>query len=351
VRIKVFPADSHACGFYRMRLPARVLAENGYDVQVCESETLSAEEDIRDNSLISVEDPECDIVVLQRPLHPHLYQAIPMWQKAGSAVVVELDDNFHRIVRKHPVWEYTRETIGNLERAIERADALTVSTRNLAQRYSKLLPYHARCTVLENRLDGEMVSKVRAEEIERERIVGWAGNPQSHPDDLREVGDGLHNALKANEDWSLVTYTGGNQALVELGCFEGTNRQYATFEDGDYFRALRGFGIGLAPLVLNTFNAGKSYLKPLEYAAMGVPCVASPTPEYKAARKLGMCLTAEYTTGWERKLRLFMEDDTVRLEHAQRAQEASDKLWIQDHIGGWLEAWVGSLEASVRRAA
>jgi len=350
VRIKVFPADAHACGFYRMRLPARVLAENGFSVEIVEDKALKAQEDIRDGRLLSVEDPECDIVVLQRPLHPHLFQAIPMWQKQGSAVVIELDDNFHRIARKHPAWQYTQDSIGFLERALQVCDGLTVSTQSLARTYSKMIPFQARCTVLENRLDGEMVSKVRAEDIKRERIVGWAGNPQSHPGDLKEVGKGLDNALVANNDWQAVTWSAGNQALLELGTF-GENRPYATFEDGDYFRALRTLGIGLAPLIQNTFNASKSYLKPMEYGSMGVPCIASPTPEYKAAKKLGMCLTADYASGWERKLRLFMENDDVRLEHAQRAQEASDKLWIQDHIGKWLDAWVGALDSTVRKAA
>lgn len=334
-----------------MRLPARVLAENGYDVEICEDKALEAQEDIRDGSLVSVQDPECDIAVLQRPLHPHLFQAIPMWQKQGTAIVVELDDNFHRIDMKHPAYNFTRESIGYLEAAIARADALTVSTRSLANRYMKFLPYGAKTTVLENRLDAEMVRTVRAEEIQRERIVGWLGNPQSHPEDLLTVGEGLYHALAHNDDWKCVTHSGGNQALVELGVFDGENRPYASFDDGDYFRALRTFDIGLAPLQINTFNAGKSYLKPLEYAAMGVACVASPTPEYNAARKLGLCWNAHYPSEWERKLRTFMENDDARAERAAIAQEASEKLHIQDHIGKWLEAWIGAIDTRTRRAS
>src|SRR5689334_24701002 len=49
-------------------------------------------------------------------------------------------------------------------------------------------------------------------------------------------------------------------------------------------RALSALGIGLAPLADSTFNRAKSWLKPLEMAAVGVPCVMSALPDRKSTR-------------------------------------------------------------------
>lgn len=51
----------------------------------------------------------------------------------------------------------------------------------------------------------------------------------------------------------------------------------------DWFQALQdNLDIGLAPLETNRFNQSKSWLKPLEYAACGIPCLTSDHAEYTA---------------------------------------------------------------------
>jgi hypothetical protein len=46
---------------------------------------------------------------------------------------------------------------------------------------------------------------------------------------------------------------------------------------------LNGIHVGLVPLTRGPFNEAKSYLKGLEYAAAGIPFIATPTEEYQVA--------------------------------------------------------------------
>lgn len=54
----------------------------------------------------------------------------------------------------------------------------------------------------------------------------------------------------------------------------------------------RGFDLGVAPLLATAFNAGKSPIKVLDYAAMGLPALASAVPAYAGLRTGIDCLHA-----------------------------------------------------------
>jgi glycosyltransferase involved in cell wall biosynthesis len=68
-----------------------------------------------------------------------------------------------------------------------------------------------------------------------------------------------------------VTYT-GRPLLSEV--------RYPRRETGALYHALAGFRVAIAPLLDTKWNRAKSWIKPLEAATVGVPCVASRTPEY-----------------------------------------------------------------------
>ena len=68
---------------------------------------------------------------------------------------------------------------------------------------------------------------------------------------------------------------------------------FRSLTGGGYTSSVAELGVGLVPLLDSAFNRAKSWLKGLEYAALGVPFVASPTPEYVKLAGLGAGLLAD----------------------------------------------------------
>src|SRR5689334_12826265 len=104
-------------------------------------------------------------------------------------------------------------------------------------------------------------------------------------------------------------------------------------------RALSALGIGLAPLADSTFNRAKSWLKPLEMAAVGVPCVMSALPEYREIHSLGVGLLAERTKDWYRLVGALVRDASRRAELAARGRDVAAGLTYERYAMLWWDSW------------
>jgi predicted O-methyltransferase YrrM len=95
--------------------------------------------------------------------------------------------------------------------------------------------------------------------------------------------------------------------------------------------------IGLVPLVRNQFNEGKSHLKGMEYAACGIPCVASPTESYREywlkGRGEETGFLAHTEKDWLEHLELLVNDDGLRRAMGRSARAMARLNTIQEH--GW----------------
>ena len=84
-----------------------------------------------------------------------------------------------------------------------------------------------------------------------------------------------------------------------------------------------------------------SWLKMSEYAAVGVPVVASPTPDNVKLNDLGVGLLASSPNQWAKRLSSLMGNPERRTDLAERGREAMSKLTYEAQCGRWLEAWAG----------
>lgn len=117
----------------------------------------------------------------------------------------------------------------------------------------------------------------------------------------------------------------------------------------EYWRRLGWYDIGLAPLETNRFNAAKSWIKILEYAAMGVPFVASASPEYRrfldrpdmTATPPGWLVHSDTEHAWYATLRAITGDRALLQRMQGRARIYARGFTIQDHIGEWADALSG----------
>lgn len=87
--VGVYPSDGAGCGCYRMIWPGQAVAASGKPVAVMPRPkiTVDAHGQVHEMNVGSL-----DVVVFQRPALSQMSQIIPLLQKKGVRVVVDMDD-------------------------------------------------------------------------------------------------------------------------------------------------------------------------------------------------------------------------------------------------------------------
>lgn len=366
MKVRLFPGDQSGCGFYRMMEPGRVVSELSADVEV---EYVFYEEDegglevtlagrLGSEKVIAVKDPECDVIVLQRPAHRHLVEAIPHIQAHGIAVVADFDDDFDSL---HPrnqaflAYDPERNPMQNkvwAKLASSLADLVTVTTPALAKTYGA----HGRVAVLRNYVPESYLSvkPTWPDQLGVPTIdipsIGWAGNPYSHPGDLEVMGTSIHDLAWDHTARFRTIGTPKTLKIVGAGQLSSDVVEWAPIDE---FAALTAsFDIGVVPLADTRFNRAKSWLKGLEYAALGVPFVASPTHPYKELAAIGLGDLVRTTTrnsrSWHEALLRYVEDEEYRALRAEEGRIIARSYTYEKNGFEWLQAWANAL--TLRRA-
>lgn len=335
-KVVVYPADSGACGLYRILYPAETLIGLGYPVSVADNNSpvtdgvanRIAEEDWE---IMSGTIPDCDIVVLQRPASVKAPSIIRYLKKHGIRVVVELDDNFLALTSRNQAWSlYHRkgsgQSIAALSKCVSLADRVVVSTPSLGAAYSTDV-------VMENCIPESFLSVPRQPEF---GVLGWTGSMSVHTGDLNVVGIGVRDALRISGwDFRVV---GESRGVGEELLIEGEIPQTGWLPMSDYRVEVARLGAAIAPITDDAFNRGKSWLKTLEYGAFGVPCVASALPEYE---RLGVALIADKPKRWKSLLAAVMTDDQLRVDLIAEGRRIAALHTYELRAEEWWDAWTG----------
>lgn len=356
MKIYVCPADLQGCGYYRLVWAAKELKKQGHNIEIVwpsmRDTFLKGEIDKRTNQLVGVRIPDdADVIVMQRVTNHYLSRAIPFITAKGVAVVIDMDDDLSSIHPENPAFGYLRpgknekgenkeHTWENAWQACKHATIVTVSTPALLKRYAP----HGRGTVLYNMVPGPFLTIPHIDNTD----VGWGGSAHSHPNDIPLLGVPVSQWLQDGITFKTV---GPPDGLVEkLGI-----RRDAPIEStgpvpiSQYAIKLTELGIGLAPLADTGFNAAKSWLKPLEYAAVGVPCVSSPRAEYTRLHKLGVGLLARNPREWYTSVKFLVDTPSARADLAAKGRSVVSELTIEKQAWRWLEVWA-SAAAQVNRS-
>lgn len=368
MRVHVHASDEGGCGYYRMIWPAQTVAAADPDIEVSVIRPDSEEarlrlqcrdavrmkatgQIVRERQVIDLEEvPECDVLVLQRPLLSDLADVIPVLQRHGIAVVVEVDDDFHAI---HPrnqayVWCHPKSSPDrnylHLERACHHADLVTVSTPALARRYGR----HGRVAVVPNYLPRAWMN-VHPEREPGKVRVGWSGTVESHPTDLQQTGGAVARIARGREDVEIVCVGTGVGVANHLQIESVKASGWVSIEA--YPAAMAQVDVGIVPLDQSPFNEAKSWLKGLEFAAAGTPFVASPTQQYRALADAGIGLLAKNAHQWESRLRRLVDDPSWRAEYGLQCRErVLEGFLIDQHAHLWRDAWQRAREHALQRA-
>lgn len=351
MKIYVMPADVQGCGHYRLIWPARVLQSLGYDVTIVD--TQSADDmmtgSVRDGKLIDVKIPkDADVMVFQRVTNQYMAAAIRLIQEKDVAVVIDMDDDLANIHPSnpafgflHPRGPYPEQSWMNAARACDDATMVVTATPALIQRYAR----HGRGRVFDNYVPGRMLDIPH----EDNDLIGWAGSVHSHPDDLQAMGPSVNILARGG-------YTFGN-----VGSGDGIHKAWGLSETTEIYtsgivpieqwgEAVTVLGIGVAPLADTVFNAAKSWLKMAEYAAVGVPCIASPRAEYTRLHKHGVGLLAKDPGDWKRKMKMLAENTAARRELSEQGRDVMAGMTIEGHAWRLMEIWTEALRIQRKKA-
>lgn len=284
---------------------------------------------------------DADVVVLQRPGRSHWTYVIKYLQEQGVRVVVDVDDDLTAIPKQNVAFgAYSPDGSPYHSRdwvmaACDRADLVTVSTPALAKVYGR----HGRVKVLPNYVPQNYLD-VR---VDREFLVaGWTGSVETHPHDLEVTGGGIHRALMMVGGSSFGVIGTGVGVEQRLGCKVDRVSGWLKFEC--YAHAVAALDVGIVPLHPSRFNDGKSCLKGMEYAALGVAPVMSPTPDNLRLHELGVGLIAETPKHWKTHVARLLGDGNYRADIVESGREVMAGLTYEKNAEQWLDAWTSTLD-------
>lgn len=352
MKVYVFPADQHGCGHYRLIWPVEQLKREGWDVEIVLPDArdgqLSAVMD--GNRVVSVDIPaDADMMVFQRVTHSYVTQAIPLIAAKGVAVVIDIDDDLTCIdprnpayTMMHPTGPYPDHSWHNTLEACDEATFVVTSTPALQRVFAR----HGRGAVFHNYVCADLLEIPRVDHD----MVGWAGSVHSHPGDLQLMGSSVNRLMQEGVSFGII---GAPDGVHEAWGVPQDRPLHCTGPTSvhEWGKTVAKLGIGVAPLADTRFNAAKSWLKPLEYMAVGVPSVASPRAEYGALKRLcpdGGPLLAEKPGQWYSLVKSLYQSAGLREQQSQAGRAFMRTMTIEGNAWKLGELWNTALNLERR---
>jgi hypothetical protein len=326
------------CAYNRMQLPMHALRDHGHDVHYADSS------DAHHPLTVTLADLRgYDVIVAQRW---NKHEGLEIWRRARtpySRLVYELDDDLFHVTPEN--WKaynmYGDPQIRDaVSHAAEVADLVTVSTEPLAEVMREFNPNVA---VLANRVPGWVLDLPR---LRRDRPrAGWMGGA-SHGVDIGQVASPVCRFLKRFPGWDFqLNATDYRQTFAD----SGVPRDRMFFRpwvqvnlNPEKFYSSIDFDIGLAPLWPTPFSNAKSAIKVIEYAARGIPTVATDCPAYRDVIEHGVNgFLVKRDHEWLKYLSELARDDGLRAKMGEAAAAMAGQHLIEDGWADWQNAYEG----------
>ena len=351
MKIAIMPNRTSAVAQHRLIWPAQAVQRNhpNWDIKIYDSQNVNMVRHRTTKKLLGVEGidmEDLDLFIMQTPSEPEHIELLDMLGKNGIATIFDVDDAYWALPADHPArsqWDVRSAKV--MDQAAVVADLVTVTNHFLEHRY---FTKGGRTEILPNRIM-DAVSDLPSQ-VEGQRLgwTGFVGNRDQ--DDFKDIGDGVRLALLDTmtdlytvgdgqglrsalnlHDWTKVHATGG----VEPELYYGTIQQT--------------FNVGMVPLGNSTFNKGKSSLKVQEFAALGMPIVASNTHVHRERVGEGYDIfLAETPKQWYSGIAAYLSDPDLTAEVGERNRRVSKKHSLSNHAEDWANAWYRAVKRRSR---
>lgn len=258
---------------------------------------------------------DAPLMVMQRYMDVGMAGIVRRAQAAGQIIVNDVDDWFWGIHRSNQAFDAMqpdlspKSNISHYRETLLASDVVVVSTPFLADRITEWGA--ARVELIRNGVNVKNFPERRHRKARP--VVGWAGSTAHRSGDLKILRKPF-----ADLDGVTFHHTGAYEKYPSFAAEVGIDRQLLEtmpmLAPHEYPYGM-AFDIGVVPLVDIDFNRAKSNIKGLEYAACGIPFIASPLPEYQwLAEEQGIGRLAKTARDWRMHLDALIDYDTRREE-------------------------------------
>lgn len=322
-------SENSAVGMYRIWQPAKYLKKMGWETALTDDEMHQMKVDGTDGMEGLARGS--DIIVAQRPENiENVALFMAMRDQFQAPFVFEIDDNIYDISKSsiaYQHWYPGSPRVLVVELLMREADAITVTTENLKQLYSK---FNDNIYVIPNMQDPEIwdIKMKKSKDF----TIGWAGSA-THYDDLKMIWKPIKKFLHTHED-AIFKVVGANCDFLEGHPQVDIVTKFAGIRDYPQYLADLAFDIGVIPVVHRDFNLGKSNIKWQEYSMANIPTIASNIGEYKEIEHGVTGLLTNDDNSWLYNLEKLYDDKQLREDLSSNAKQYILKnLNIKERIG------------------
>ena len=295
--------------------------------------------DLNGDALIAGRVQRADVVHVHRYSERQTRRAVARLRDRGAAIVWDNDDDMTGSPVKRKGGMNAQQDQAEAARMIELADVVTTTSEYLAEQYRSWGA--AEVHVVENYIPPEYAAGRAAAAPRDETVtIGWVGAGE-HYYDYEQLG------LRATFERLLAAHPQLRVASVgvRLGLPAERWRHIPLAEYTELPRLAAAYDVGIAPIVDIPFNRARSNVKLKEYAAMGVPWLASPIGPYAGlGERQGGRLVAD--DRWHEELERLIVERRARQKLAKRALKWGESQRIHHNV----RAWEVPLKRAVERA-
>lgn len=244
---------------------------------------------------------DCNVIVLQRLMFADLVGKLENRHKFNQAFLNDIDDWYWGLHEDNGAYKITHpdhnpdENIDHYKKIIQLCDGVVTSTPFL---YNKMKTDFG-CKNVHLIENAVTVDDFTTRNLNLKKpVVGWVGSTNHRSGDLETIAE----VLQTTRGFKLH-HSGHIDSAPWFADKIGVQREKVSkspmFAPKQYAKHAFCFDIGIAPLNDIPFNHAKSWIKAIEYAAAGVPFVATDISEYKRLKEqYGVGRTASSHEEW-----------------------------------------------------
>lgn len=345
------PMEPNGCAWYRCELPRRELLKYGWESYIGTPQHTNA----HGFGTVDVNNEEMrfgyDIVVLKLVMLEQVLNIMKDPNRKSQKIVVDVDDFYEGLTEHNLAWKNTdpekypesnREHYLNI---IDAADYITVSTQFLYDYYTKEMG-KTNVFMVRNGIDIDRWKR-KGDHSRYLPTVGWVGATPWRSQDLEQLIPYFADFMSDNNlPFHHSGHIRGHEVTDRLQLNPSTKFTHDPRKPIMQYPSLfKKIDIGIVPLNDIPFNHAKSTIKGLEYAAAGIPFIASYSPEYELLASQGVGRVAHTPEEWVDHLN-YLIDPKNRKDEADRNYEILKSTQTMEQRGvEWNEVMNTILES------
>lgn len=339
----VQPLQPNGCAWYRCYLPMKELSKNGWESGI-------GIPGFNPEHGFGILIPEqraihgWEVVVLKLIMLERVVDQVRLARELGQKIVVDIDDHMEGLEESNLAYKTTSPDANpNNNRdhyvaIMDQADALITSTPFLYDWYKNKYP-NKPIFLIRNGIDIDRW-KIRNDHKGRLPTFGWVGATPWRSGDLEILKPYFGEFLKTRH--LKFHHAGSIKNAPKAYTQAGISKEISTEEPMKTMLGVpelysKKIDVGIVPLRDVPFNHAKSYLKGLEYAAAGVPFIATGLPEYQILADGGVGRVANTPQEWIGHMEDLLDPKVRKEEKEKNFESLKEKFSMAQRGLEWAE--------------